>query len=351
MSQEATLVRRRIKVTALTASRHDPSRRFRVSQFVAPLARLGIDLTDYYPRISKYTPAPVPQLGFVWTAGKLLARLPGVVAGRGSDITLLQRELVPGRRTFEKLAGRRLLFDVDDAVWLGQHSDSIKRIIEGCRGVIAGNEFLADYFRRLGARVWVVPTSVDTEVWKPAPKRGSNEWVVGWSGTSSNLKYLYALEEPLADFLTRRPDAKLVVVSDREPRFEKIPDECWRFERWSPEQEVRQVQQMDTGLMPLAATDWERGKCGCKMLTYMAVGAATIASPVGVGGEILRQSEVGCAAHTQDDWYNALTRLYDDRELTCHLGAAGRTFLEERYSVSRSAATLADIFKQVADED
>lgn len=340
----------RLRVTALTAGRDDPSRRFRVSQFIAPLARRGIDLTDYYPRIGKYTPAPFAQLGYVWTAGKLLARLPGVVAGRRGDITLLQRELIPGRRTLEKFAGR-LLFDVDDAVWLTQHANSIDRLAGDSRGVIAGNEFLANYFRGLGARVWVVPTSVDAEVWTPAPKRERDEWVVGWSGTASNLKYLYALEEPLADFLTRHRDAKLLVVSDREPRFEKLPRHCWRFERWSPAEEVRQVQRMDIGLMPLAATDWERGKCGCKMLTYMAVGAATIASPVGVGGDILRQGEVGCAAVTNVDWYNALGRLYADRELASKMGATGRALLEERYSVHQNAAALADIFRQVADED
>lgn len=338
-------------MTALTASRHDPSRRFRVNQFVAPLARRGIDLTDYYPPLGKYAAAPVPQLGFVWTAGKLLGRLPGVMAGRAADITLLQRELIPGRRTFEQFAGRRLLFDVDDAVWLTQHSDSIEHIAADCRGVIAGNEFLANYFRAFGGRVWVIPTSVDADVWQPAPRRERDEWTIGWSGTASNLKYLYALEEPLADFLTGHRDAKLLVVSDREPRFEKIPAGRWRFERWSPAEEVRQVQQMDIGLMPLAATDWERGKCGCKMLTYMAVGAATIATPVGVGGEILRQGEVGRAAVTNDDWYNALVQLYDDRKLASRLGMAGRTLLEERYSVRRNAASLADIFRQVADED
>jgi glycosyltransferase involved in cell wall biosynthesis len=335
----------------LTAGRHDPSRRFRVSQFIAPLARQGIDLTDYYPRVGKYTPAPLPQLGFAWTAGKLLARLPGVAAGRASDITLLQRELIPGRRTFEKFAGRRLLFDVDDAVWLDQRSGSIEGIVGDCRGVIAGNEFLADYFRSRGARVWVVPTSVDTEVWRPAPKREQGEWLVGWSGTASNLKYLYALEEPLADFLARHPAAKLLVVSDRAPRFEMIPRDCWRFERWSAAEEVRQVQRMDIGLMPLASTDWERGKCGCKMLTYMAVGAAAIASPVGVGGEILKQGEVGCAAVSTNDWYNALARLYDDRALASRLGAAGRVLVEQRYSVHQSAATLADIFRRVAATD
>jgi glycosyltransferase involved in cell wall biosynthesis len=345
---------RKIRVTALTAGRHDPSRRFRVCQFIAPLARRGIEVAEYHPLFSKYTPAPVPRLGFLWTTGKMLARVPGVAAARFGDITWLQRELIPGRLTLENLAGRKLLFDVDDAVWTEQRGDAIERIISRCRGVIAGNEFLADYFRSRGARVWIVPTSIDTDKWKPATSdegRERAEWIVGWSGTASNLKYLYAIEEPLADFLNRHAEARLLVVSDVEPRFAKIPRSRWQFERWSPTVEVRQVQRMDVGLMPLAATDWERGKCGCKMLTYMAVAAPTVASPVGTSAEIMREGEVGIAATTGDDWYNALCRLFDDRALTSRLGAGGRQLVEARYSVSRHATTLAGIFREVANEE
>ncbi|HEV2705923.1 MAG TPA: glycosyltransferase family 4 protein [Pyrinomonadaceae bacterium] len=341
-------------MTALTAGRDDPSRRFRVCQFVDALARRGIEVAEYHPFFSKYAAAPVPRLGFLWTAGKILARVPGVAAARFGEITWLQRELIPGRLTLENFAGRKLLFDVDDAIWTMQHGDSVERIAERSRGVVAGNEFLADYFRRRGARVWVVPTCVDTDRWRPAPPvngRERAEWVVGWSGTSSNLKYLYAIEEPLADFLDGHDGARLLVVSDAEPRFRQIRGDRWRFERWSPTDEVRQAQQMDVGLMPLAATDWERGKCGCKMLTYMAVGMPTIASPVGVGADIMQQGEVGLAATTRDDWYNALCRLFDERALASRLGAAGRRLVEERYSVARHAATLAGIFQQVAEEE
>jgi glycosyltransferase involved in cell wall biosynthesis len=341
-------------VTALTAGRHDPSRRFRVCQFAGALARHGVEVAEYHPFFSKYAAAPVPRLGFLWTAGKILARLPGVAAARFGDITWLQRELIPGRLTLENFAGRKLLFDVDDAVWTNQHGRDIERIAERSRGVVAGNEFLADYFRRRGARVWVVPTCVDTDRWRPAPSNEGDEraeWVVGWSGTASNLKYLYEIEEPLAEFLNQYDGARLLVVSDAEPRFDRIPRDRWRFERWTPDAEVRQVQRMDVGLMPLSATDWERGKCGCKMLTYMAVAAPTIASPVGAGAEIMRQAEVGLAAATHDDWYHALGRLFDDRALASRLGAAGRRLVEERYSVTRHAATLARIFRQVAEED
>lgn len=342
---------RKITVTALTAGRRDPSRRFRVRQFVAPLARAGVEVAEHYPLLGKYTPAPVPQLGFLWTAGKMLARAPGVAAARRGDVTWLQRELIPGRFTLEGLAGRKLLFDVDDAIWTTQRGDAVERIVARSRGVIAGNEFLAEHFRRLGARAWVVPTCVNTERWRPAPKRGEGEWVVGWSGTASNLKYLYAIEEPLAEFLGRHASARLLVVSDAEPRFEKIPRRAWRFERWTQDSEVRQAQRMDVGLMPLAATEWERGKCACKMLTYMAVGAASVASPVGVSAEILRQGEVGLAAVAGGEWYDALVRLFEDRALAARLGARGRRLVEERYSVARHAETLAGIFRRVADEE
>ena len=340
---------RKIRVTALTAGKYDPSRRFRVCQLIAPLAQREIEVAEYHPIFSKYMAAPVPQLGFVWTAGKIMARVPGVNAARACDVTLLQRELIPGRRTFESLAGRRRLFDVDDAVWMGQHDSGVERIVNDCRGVIAGNEFLADYFRKRGARVWVVPTSVDAEVWKPAPKRECAEWVVGWIGTASNLKYLYDVEKPLSEFLNEHADARLLVVCDKEPHFKSIPDRCWRFERWSADTEVSQVQQMDVGLMPLSATDWERGKCGCKMLTYMAVSIPTIATPVGVAADILRQDEVGLSAD-DDDWYTALCQLHSDRALASRLGSAGRKLLEARYSIERSAESLANIFREVAAE-
>jgi glycosyltransferase involved in cell wall biosynthesis len=331
-----------VKVMALTSGLHVPSSRFRVRQFIEPLARLGVSVAEHHPPLSKYALKRVGPLA-------ALARLPGVLAARAGDVVWLERELVAGRHTLERFAGAgRRLFDVDDAIWLLNDSNFSEVIAAGSFGVIAGNEFIADHYRQHCERVWVVPTSVDTRVWRPLAKAEQAEWIVGWIGTSSNLPHLLAIEEPVADFLSQHRDCKLLVVCDREPRLNKIPAHSRRFVRWSPENEVGLVQEMDVGLMPLPDTEWARGKCALKMLLYMAVGIPVITSLVGVGESLIRQAEVGIAATAERDWHEALRLLFDRRDLARRMGMAGRKLVAELYSVEKNVDTLADIFRESA---
>ncbi|HEX8135979.1 MAG TPA: glycosyltransferase family 4 protein [Pyrinomonadaceae bacterium] len=331
-----------IKVTALTSGKHAPASRFRVRQFIRPLKHLGIEVQEFHPPWSKYRMASVPGVG-------MLGRLEGLRAARSSQITWLERELIPGRLSLEPWAGRRKLFDVDDAIWLLNRTGFSEKIAGLCDGVIAGNHFIADHYRQHHQRVWVVPTSIDTEVWQPAAGRAEGpRWMIGWIGSASNLPYLYEVEEALARFLNEHRQAHLRVVSDREPSFKRIPQSSWSFVRWSPEGEVGLVQEMDVGLMPLPDTDWTRGKCAFKMISYMAVGLPVVVSPVGVNSEILRLGQVGLAAATSDEWYDALSALFADRSLARAMGATGRSVVLEHYSVSRNVSRLAEIFHEVA---
>ncbi|HEV7396305.1 MAG TPA: glycosyltransferase [Pyrinomonadaceae bacterium] len=334
-----------IKVTALTGSKHDPSSRFRVRQFIAPLCGLGIDVTEYWPLISRYKIEPLP-----WLVRALRAR--GLRAAQKSDVTWLGRELISGRLSFEASAGRKRLFDVDDAIWLPYQAllgkDFSAEIVEHCAGVVAGNQYLADHYAQLGARVWLVPTSVDTDVWKPRVSEPRSRWTVGWSGSWTNLKFLYAIEEPLAEFLAQNLQSRLLIVCDREPVLKKLPRDSWLFVPWTMQNEVGLVQLMDVGLMPLENSEWALGKCGFKMLTYMSAGLPVVVSPVGVNAEILARAEVGLAASTDADWYDALSRLIVDQELGKNMGAKGRKVVEEHYSVKTNVIKLAEIFQEVA---
>src|SRR4051812_8241432 len=217
-----------IRVTALSSSRIDPSSRFRIRQFLGPLRRHGINVRESAPLLNKYRIEPMP-----WLAA--MTRVPGLLKSRFADVTWFSRELISGRKSLEGFAGGAKVMDVDDAIWLAYHNRFSERIASMCDGVIAGNNYIADHYRDWTPRVWVVPTSVDTERWKPAPKANhSAEWVIGWSGTWSNLPYLLEIEEPLAEFLASRNSAKLLVVSDRRPHFARIPADRWEFVRWSP---------------------------------------------------------------------------------------------------------------------
>ena len=328
-------------MTALTSGWRVPSSRFRVRQFIAPLKRLGVEVFERRPLFSKYALRRTGPLS-------ALARLPAVAAARSSDVTWLERELIAGRRSLEHFAGRRRLFDIDDALWLLGRSKFSERIAAESFGIIAGNEFIAEYYRRYCSRIWVVPTSVDTAAWKPLKKRQSRPWTVGWIGTSSNLPHLLALEAPIAAFLKQHHDAQLLIVCDRQPRLSSIPERSRRFVRWSAENEIELVQSMDVGLMPLPDTEWARGKCALKMLLYMAVGIPVVASPIGVGADLANGTEIGITTNSQDDWYDALQLLFDSSAVARRMGMAGRRLAEEKYSVLGSSLRLAEIFREAA---
>jgi glycosyltransferase involved in cell wall biosynthesis len=330
-----------IKVTALTASIIDPSSRFRIRQFIPPLRDLGVNVSEYRPIVNRYKIEPLP-----WLA--VATRVPGLIASRFSDVTWLGRELVSGRSSLERWAGKKRIFDVDDAIWLPYGSDFSEGIVQQCEGVIAGNSFLAEHYEQLGARVWLVPTSVDTDVWKPRNKAPNDEWTIGWIGSWSNLQFLYRIEDSLTEFLGEHPQARLLVICDRGPSFTKLPPKSWRYVQWSPENEVALVQQMNVGLMPLDDSETSRGKCGFKMLSYMSVELPVIVSPVGVNTEILGHDLVGVAAMSPNDWYQALERLFTERQLGTQMGIAGRQVVQEHYSVRANAPKLAEIFRVVA---
>ena len=333
-----------IKVTALTASKVDPSSRFRIRQFIEPLKNLGINVHEHHSLINRYRIEPLPLLS-------MAMRIPGLLASRFSDVTWLGRELVSGRSSLERFAGKKRVFDVDDAIWVPHKTDFSAQIARQCNGVIAGNRFLAEHYQRAGAKVWLVPTSVDTEIWQSPHGRPGQPWTIGWIGSWSNLKFLYDIERPLARFLNEHSQARLLIVCDRKPLFKEIPDDKWLFQQWSAENEVRMVQQMDVGLMPLVDSEMARGKCGFKMLSYMSVGLPVIVTPVGVNQEILSYDEVGFAATSANDWYTALKRLFTERDLGPRLGKSGRRVVEEHYSVTANAPKLAEIFREVVSEE
>lgn len=332
-----------IKVAALTAFKDDPCSRFRFRQFIEPLARHDVEVSEHYLPIQRYRRQPLAALG-------TLLRLPGVIASRNADITWFRRELIPERVTLERFTGGKRLFDVDDAIWLNGATNFSERIVEMCDGVIAGNTFLAEHYRPLGKPVWVVPTVLNTDLWRPNRRGDDGKFVVGWLGTKYNLRYLYAIEDALAEFFAAHADARLRIVSDGEPEFKHIPSDSIEYLKWSDEGEIAATQAMDVGLMPLDDSDWSRGKCAAKMLCYLSVGLPAIVTPVGVNRDILDLDNVGLAASDKNDWYDALNKLYEDRDLAIDMGTHGRKLVEAHYSVEQNVSKLAQIFRDLVND-
>lgn len=97
--------------------------------------------------------------------------------------------------------------------------------------------------------------------------------------------------------------------------------------------------------MPLKDAPFERGKCGYKLIQYMACGIPVIASPVGVNKEIVDHGKNGFLASNEDEWMEALIKLKADAGLRQYLGLNGRKLVEEKYSLQVCSPKLLALLK------
>jgi glycosyltransferase involved in cell wall biosynthesis len=350
----------RVGFLALQAPGLSPSQRYRVEAFLPSLERRGIQvryawLLDRDDLRVFYGPHGAASKARI-AAAAAWKRLNSLRAARDVDAFLVQREaFFLGDAWSEWLAhlGAPLVYDFDDAIWLKATSDAnrrfswlknvkkIPRIVRMARVVIAGNEYLARWARAHSSSVTVIPTCVDTDRFAPAsPRPATGAVTIGWSGSPSTIAHL----RPLLPVLERVKAAYADRVRFRvmgDPAFEHRPLGL-RGEPWTPEDELALLREMDIGVMPLPDDEWTRGKCGLKGLVSMAVGAATVMSPVGVNTEIVRHGENGFLPATGDEWFAVLCRLVEDPDLRRRLGAAGRATVVDDYSVRRWEGALAD---------
>jgi len=276
------------------------------------------------------------------------------------DLLWIEYELFPWLpATIEQLlatVGVRYVVDYDDPIYhryeLHRHGlvrfllgGKISRIMRQASTVIVGNDYLAERAHAAGARrVEHLPTVVDLDRYPASVPRRTDVFTVGWIGSPSTVGYLSAIARILAKFCAERR-ARLLVVGARQALLDGIPVE---FRGWSESTEVEDICDFDVGIMPLPDEPWERGKCGYKLIQYMACERPLLASPVGVNRQIVEQGENGFLAVTDQEWRSALENLYAAPELRTRLGKAGRQKVERSYCTRVTAPTLASILMSSA---
>jgi glycosyltransferase involved in cell wall biosynthesis len=119
------------------------------------------------------------------------------------------------------------------------------------------------------------------------------------------------------------------------------------FREWSEETEVSDINTFDIGIMPLIDGLWERGKCGYKIVQYMACSIPTVASPVGINQQIIDNGQNGFLASSTSEWINALKILRDDKLLRVDMGKRARSKVEKEYSLQVTAPRFVSLLRDV----
>ena len=291
-----------------------------------------------------------------------LKRISSLVEARKYDLIWIEKEVFPFLPPVaERILGRSgipYIVDYDDAVFhrYDRHPNALTRralsgkiaaVMTNAACVVAGNVYLAEYAHSVGARrVEIIPTVIDLDRYPIAPYAENEIFTVGWIGTPITAKYLSTLVDPLRD-LSETGRLRLMVVG-AEIEMDGVEVDC---RPWSEGTEFDEINRFDAGIMPLPDTPWERGKCGYKLIQYMAAGKPVVASPVGANGSIVDEGMSGYLARSSDEWSNSLAALRDDAGLRMRMGGEGRKKVERAYCLQITAPRLAGLIQDVATGD
>jgi glycosyltransferase involved in cell wall biosynthesis len=252
------------------------------------------------------------------------------------------------------ISGRRLVYDLDDAVWLSGRQTmghplgvlkasarKVDWIARRADWVIAGSDLLAEHVEPLNEKTTVVPSLVDPTAYSLRDHVQSENTTLGWIGSPTTAPYLSAAANVLETFARQSSrHIRLLVVGGRAPRIRGV-DVLERA--WSPQAERDTLAEMDIGLMPLPDTPWSRGKCAYKALQYMASGIPPLVDDVGVSASVV--SGAGWIASDEAGWLEGLHSLAGDPEARRRFGAVGRARVEREFSLARWLPTLARILR------
>jgi glycosyltransferase involved in cell wall biosynthesis len=270
-----------------------------------------------------------------------------------------QADLLPSLRLERRAAaGRRLIWDVDDAIWLdasrvaGGHrlavlkgtARKVRWLASRANRVVVANEYLADYLSRYSSRVAIVPSVVETRAVRKKHHNDLPELTLGWIGSSTTAPYLLSLTGVISRVARELPDRslRLLLVGGTMPSGKGFVVEPVH---WSVESEQEALSRIDVGLMPMPDNPWTRGKSAYKALQYMSAGIPVVADDVGIAASVIEPGKGGFVVRSQDEWVEALLTLALDAPLRTRIGEYGRGRVEENYSVTRWAPVLAEILR------
>lgn len=325
--------------------------RYRIMQFIPFLKRNGYEIKVrpfMNEALFKIYYKEGNTLKKYWlTMVRLVLRIIDVfILAKNFDVIFIHKECFPfGPPLFElylKRINKKIIYDMDDAFWahppqfkqIGRSfrdSQKIQKILKISNSVLAGNEYLKKFSLSFNKNVEFFPTVLDTNIYLPrvAPNKGFIE--IGWIGRWSSQDYLFNLSAVFKTLSSRYGHLKFKFIGTNPDFFiDGIP---MKNVNWALENEISSMYSFHIGIMPLPNDEYSLGKCGFKLLQYMALGIPSVASPVGVNAEIIQDGYNGFLALSNDEWITKLSLLIEDNLLREKIGRQGRKTVETKYSL------------------
>lgn len=254
------------------------------------------------------------------------------------DLIIIEKELFPNLPYFIEsflLKSKPYALDFDDYIATSYKENKykslflenkIQKLVKNAKFVTVGNHW---YFKEFKSNnLDYLPTVVNLDNYAKEKQYDSTDKItIVWIGSPSTVKYLQLVASTLQE-LTKIYPIKLKVIG----AFIAIEGVDVELIMWNSETEFDELLSADIGIMPLKRTMWENGKCGFKLIQYMASGLPVVATAVPANEEIVENNVNGFVIYESKEWYTKLEELIINKSLREQFGKSGRSKIETDYS-------------------
>ncbi len=275
------------------------------------------------------------------------------------DLIVIEYELIPYFPSFfEKLlkwTGVKYILNYDDAIFDNYENskhvavrfllkNKIKNIAKGAAHIITGSPYLTSYFEKYNANVTELPTSITFKYYLQHKKDVvSDKFVIGWLGSTSTSVNLLKLKELIAEMNITHSNV-VFRFCGFDTRLEKHFGSNVEFITWSTENEMKFLNEINVGIMPLEDNLFNRGKCGFKLIQYMAMGKPTISTPLEANVKINRENG-NLFATTAQEWRNAFCKMIQNPEEFKQIGKLNAEIVEKYYAIEQNSKVYVELLK------
>jgi glycosyltransferase involved in cell wall biosynthesis len=249
---------------------------------------------------------------------------------------------------------KRFIYDIDDALFLNRPIE-VPLLLRVADDVIVGGHNLRKYAIKYNRKLSLLPTSVDVDKYPRERKSATGQTPrLGFLGSPSTTVYISEVLAPIKR-LAESYDFDLIIASAPSSEgyrlysflFQKLRKAGVKVQllRWSLENEVDILRNIDIGLAPLSRTDWDSYKCGFKVINYMAACVPPVASAVGEHNFIINDGMNGFLCRNDREWTMKLRRLIEDTELRTVMANNARRTAEQKYSLQKNVEYLATLLR------
>lgn len=253
----------------------------------------------------------------------------------------------------------RFVIDYDDAIFHNYdlHPNSliknlignkIYKIVKYANAVITGSPYLSSHLNKYTNNIVEIPTSINFFNYKSSFQLDpiKNDITIGWIGSKSTSVNIVNILEVIKRTYSLNPKITFKLMGFDNNLKSQLDLPNVEFYNWSAQEELIFLKEIDLGIMPLEDTPFNRGKCGFKLIQYMAMGKPTLSTPLEANVKINRNN-CNLFATSNEEWVECINKFISNLSFYREVGLKNQKIVEEYYSVEANSISYIKIFNQL----